>query len=191
MKNITISGPRSVGKTTISKLVAKRLKKKYISSDEIGEKAMKKIGGLDAAIKSGKIASVIKNKGYTLITEVYKNKKNFVFDLSGGSVTYKKFPKASLEVRKIAKKNSVVVGLLPSKNLLGSAILLYKREIKREHFKDSNKIFRFWKTLKHYSRFPKVFGQWADFIVYTKGKSVKDIVGEICEGVGVYGGERE
>lgn len=39
--NITITGPRSVGKTTISKLIAKKLKLKYISSDEIGEKEFK------------------------------------------------------------------------------------------------------------------------------------------------------
>ena len=43
---ITLTGPRSVGKTTISKLLAKRLNLKYISSDELGEKITKKHGGL-------------------------------------------------------------------------------------------------------------------------------------------------
>lgn len=54
---ITITGPRSVGKSTIGRLVARKLKMKYISSDEIGDKALKKEGGLDKAIKSG----IIKN----------------------------------------------------------------------------------------------------------------------------------
>jgi shikimate kinase len=177
--NITITGPRSVGKSTISKLVAKKLKRKYISSDEIGNKATKSIGGLDKAIKSGEIRKIIKNKGYTLITNVYKKQKNFVFDLSGGSFTYKKVPKASLEVRKSAKKNSVIIGLLPSKNIISSAIFLYKREIKKEHFKDSNKVYRFWKTLKNLSRFPRIFNEWADLIIYTKNKSPEEIAEEI------------
>ncbi len=177
--NITITGPRSVGKSTISKLVAKKLKKKYISSDEIGNKAMKSLGGLDGATKSGEIRKIIENKGYTLITDVYKKQKNFVFDLSGGSFTYKRVPEASFEVRKAAKKNSIVIGLLPSKSLVFSAIFLYKREIKREHFKDSNKIYRFWKTLKSLSRFPRIFEEWADLVVYTKGKSSEEIAEEI------------
>ena len=41
---ITITGPRSVGKTTISKIVAKKLRLNYFSSDEIGEKHLKKEG---------------------------------------------------------------------------------------------------------------------------------------------------
>jgi len=39
---IVITGPRSVGKMTISKELSKNLKLKYISSDELGEKALKK-----------------------------------------------------------------------------------------------------------------------------------------------------
>jgi len=52
---ITITGPRSVGKTTISKLLADKIKISYYSSDEISEKEFARYGGLDAVIKSGKI----------------------------------------------------------------------------------------------------------------------------------------
>jgi adenylate kinase family enzyme len=71
MRNITITGPRSVGKSTISKLLSKKLKLKYISSDELGEKLSKNFGGLDKAIKSGKIKELIRKKGYTEILKQY------------------------------------------------------------------------------------------------------------------------
>ena len=74
MRNIiTIAGSRSVGKSTISKLVARKLKLKYVSSDKIGDKAFKKEGGLDKAIKDGKIKELIKAHGYRLILDQYNN----------------------------------------------------------------------------------------------------------------------
>jgi shikimate kinase len=179
--NITITGPRSVGKTTISKLVAKKLGKKYISSDEIGDRAMKKYGGLDGATKSGIIKEIIKNKGYTLITDIYKKQKNFVFDLSGGSFTYKTFPKASEKVRKAAKKNSIVIGLLPSRCSILSIWILFRREIKREHFKNSNKLHLFWKTIKKYPRIVRIFKKNVDFIVYTRRKNPEEVAQEIVD----------
>jgi len=120
---ITITGPRSVGKSTISKLVAKKLKLKYISSDEIGERAMKKEGGLNKAIKSGAIEKFIEDSAYSLIRKEYR-KNNFVFDLSGGSISSRKFPEASKKVRKIAKLKSTIIGLLPYKDKEKSIKLL-------------------------------------------------------------------
>ena len=124
---ITLTGPRSVGKTTISKLLAKRLNLKYISSDELGEKITKKHGGLDKATKSGIIKEIIKKKGYTLILNEYK-KKNFVLDLSIGAFTSADFKKASRELRSVAKNKSFVIGLLPYKSSKKSIQLLYERE---------------------------------------------------------------
>ncbi|MEM4181890.1 MAG: shikimate kinase [Candidatus Pacearchaeota archaeon] len=176
---ITITGPRSVGKTTVSKLLAKKLKLKYISSDEIGNKALKKEGGLDKAIKTGKISQIIEKKGYSLIEKVYKKEKNFVFDLSGGSFTSKKFKEASKKVMEIAKKRSLVVGLLPSKISLSSIIILFKRESKRKHFKNYNKFFMLYKTIKNYKRFPVVLKKNCDIIIYTENKTPEKIVEEI------------
>lgn len=181
--NLTLTGPRSVGKSTIGKLLAKELKLKYISSDKIGDKALKKHGGLDRATKSGIIKSFIKNKGYNLITDVYKKEKDYVFDLSGGSFTYKTFPKASLEVRKYAKRKSKIIGLLPSTYSIISIPILFKREINREHFKDAKKFPLFWKTALRYYRFPKIFRAWADLVIYTKGKTPKQVVDEIKRGL--------
>lgn len=178
-RNITITGPRSIGKTTISKQIARKLEKEYISADELGDKAMKKIGGLDKAIKSGKIKEFINSKGYTIILDIYNKKKNFIFDLSIGSFSSKKFKKASDEVRSITKKNSIIVGILPSRCLIYSVITLFKREIKREHFKGTNKSLLFWKTLKRYPRTRRILKKNSDILIYTRGKNVEEIVKEI------------
>ena len=184
--NITIVGPRSVGKTTVSKIVSKKLKKKYISSDEIGEKALKKYGGLDRAIKSGKIKEVINSGGYSLILKVYSTEKNFVFDLSAGAFTSKSMNEASKEVRGFAKKNSFIVGLLPSKNFLTSVIFLFNRERKRTHFKDTNKIKLLYKTFRKYGHIKKVILTNANSIVYVKNKSPEKIAKEILSKIKLY-----
>src|SRR3989338_148594 len=103
---ITITGPRSVGKSSVSRIVAEILKLNYVSSDEIGEDALKKEGGLDKAIKSGIIGKFIQGGAYNLIREMYE-KDNFIFDISGGSISSGKYPEASEKVREIAKKNSI------------------------------------------------------------------------------------
>ena len=185
---ISITGPRSVGKTTISKLVAKKLKLEYISSDELGEKAFKKYGGLDKVIKSGKIKEIMNKKGdgkqgYNIILNIYKKKKNFVFDLSGGSFTSRSMPKASEEVRKYSKNNSIVIGLLPSRCTLYTAILLFNRERKREHFRKSNKMKLFWRTMKKYPLIKNVIKEHANIIVYTQNKKPHKIAEEIIKRV--------
>jgi len=182
--NITITGPRSVGKTTISKKLAEKLRIKYISSDEIGDRACKKIGGLDKAIKSGEIEKIIENRGDSLIKEVYNMENDFVFDLSGGSVSSKKFPKVSEEVREVAKKYSLIVGLLPSENMKKSVKFLFDREREREHFKefDSNELLA--KTKKSYGKFPPLFKEFCNILIYVEGKTSEEVVKEISEKIG-------
>ncbi len=176
--NITITGPRSVGKTTISKAVAKKLGLEYYSSDEMGDKNLKEYGGLDKAIKSGAIGKFIEENAYGLIREVYE-KDNFVFDLSGGAVSSRKFAEASEKVRKTAKENSIIIGLLPSKRVNESVKFLFKREKKREHFNNTNEKELFTKTKEDYKKFPPLFRELCDFIVYVKGKNVDEAADEI------------
>lgn len=176
---ITITGPRSVGKSTIAKILAKKLKLKYVSSDEIGEKALKKHGGLDKAIKSGIIGKFIKSSAYGLIRKQYL-KNNFVFDLSGGSVSSTKFPEASAKVRKIAKEKSFIIGLLPSKNIKESINFLFEREKERAHFKEMDKKDLLEKTKKSCKKFPPIFKDLCDLVIYVKGKSADKITGEIA-----------
>jgi len=175
---ITITGPRSIGKTTVSKVLAKKLNLKYYSSDEIGEKNLKKEGGLDKAIKSGSIGKFIKESSYSLIREVYE-KDNFVFDLSGGAFGSRKYAEASERVRKTSKENSIIIGLLPSKNENESVKFLFEREKVREHFKNIGVKELLAKTKEDYSKFPQLFKEFCDVIVYIKDKTVDEIVNEI------------
>ncbi len=178
---ITITGPRSVGKSTISKIVANRLGLRYISSDEIGDEAFKEHGGLDKAIKSGKVEELIKNGGYIIITEIYKNKDNFVFDLSGGSFSSNTLAEASEKVRLCAQKNSIIIGLLPSKESEESIRLLFEREKERPHFKEMNKNLLMEKTIRSFNGFPPLFEKFCNLIVYTKCKSLEQITNEIVK----------
>ncbi len=178
---LIITGPRSVGKTTISKIVAKKSELKYISSDEIGEEAMKEKEWLDKAIKSGEIGKWIKKDAYNLIRKVYE-KDNFVFDLSGGSISSRKFSKASKKFRKTAKeKSDKIIGLLPSESENKSIEILFNREKQREHFREMDKKELFEKVKKDYLKFPKLFNKFCNFIIYTENKTPEEIADEITK----------
>jgi len=178
---ITITGPRSVGKTTISKIVAEKLGLDYVSSDEIGEKAMNSQGGLDKAIKSGAIDSFIKDSAYGLIREVYENKNDFVFDLSGGSISSKKFSEASEKVRKKAKESSIIIGLLVCENQEKSIEILFEREKQREHFKNMDEQELFEKVKKDYPKFEPIFNDICNKIIYIKDKTSEEVAEEVVE----------
>lgn len=175
---ISITGPRSVGKSTVTKLLAKKLNLLYVSTDEIGEKTLKKEGGLDKAIKSGLILKFIKEQGYSLIKKQYKE-DNFVCDLSGGSISSTKFPEASQDLRKVIKKKSIVIGLLPCKNPKDAVQFLYEREKNRSHFKHLSDEEVLKQTYEHYKKFPPIFKKFCNFIIYTRDKTPEEIVAEI------------
>ena len=80
---ITIVGPRSVGKSTISKLLANKLKYSHIEADKLMDKEMRKYGGLDKSIKNRKTDLIIKKS--TKIVKGALEKDNCVFDLAGGA----------------------------------------------------------------------------------------------------------
>ncbi len=180
-KNLTITGPRSVGKTTISKEISKRLLLEYISSDELADKELKKEGGLDKSIKSNKIRGFIKNKSFNLLKSVYESKNGFVMDLAGGAISSEKHSDVSLRIRDLSKNNSLVVMFLPSKNIFYSIIFLFRREIKRKHFKDENKFKIFKNTLKDYRKLRKISKEWPDIVFYVGGKDLSLITNEVVD----------
>lgn len=179
---ITITGPRSVGKSTISKILAKKLNLKYYSSDKIGDAALKNHGGLDKTIKSGAMEKSIKKGNYNLIRDVFK-KDQLVFDLSGGSISSKKYAEASKKVRKTAQENSIVIGLLPSKSTKESINFLFKREKERNHFKKMNERELFKKIKMDYIKYPKLFKRLCRFVIYVKDKYPEEIVDRIITNI--------
>lgn len=182
---VTITGPRSVGKSTIAKLVAKKLNLRYVSSDEIGDKALKKEGGLDLATKSGAIYKFIQRDAYSLIRAQYKN-DDFVFDLSGGSISSRRVPEVSEKVRKIAKSRSIVVGLLPYEDHELSIKYLFARERNRAHFQHLGRKELKQKTEDDYMKFPPIFKEFCDILIYTKKRTPEDIAKEIVRSIKAY-----
>jgi len=82
---ITITGPRSVGKSTVSKIIARKLKLKYIDGDAEIDKAVKDLGGLYHAMNDGRVNEILE-RAVTLINEFFE-KDDFIFDLAGGATT--------------------------------------------------------------------------------------------------------
>jgi len=141
---------------------------------------LKKKGGLDKVIKSGKIDKFIKEGAYSLIRAQYL-KDNFVFDLSGGSVSSRKHPEVSKEVRRTANENSIVIGLLPSEDDSKSIQILFNREKNRSHFKDMSKEELFKKVEEDYYKFPELFKTFCNIIIYTENKTPEKISDEIIK----------
>ena len=162
----------------MSRIVAEKMNLCYVSSDEIGEKALDKQGGLDKAIKSGAIKEFIRKEGYSLILNEYCS-DNFVFDVSGGSISSLEFHEASETLRKTANARSIVVGLLPYHDGSKSIDVLFPREQKREHFKDLDGAILRERVARHYSRLPSLFETFCDIVIYTEDKKPIEVVDEI------------
>lgn len=179
--NITITGPRSVGKTTISKIVASKLGLEYVSSDELGEELFADVGGLDLAIKSGNVKEIINSGGYRIILDIYDQRNNFLFDLAGGAFSSSSLVDASKKVREKACEKSVVIGLFPKDDLDYSIEFLFEREREREHFKDMDRNILKEKTVKKCNYIYPLMKDNCNFIVYVSGKNPEEVAFEIID----------
>ena len=176
---ITITGPRSVGKSTIGKFLGKKLKIKYFESDKLMHNKLKKYGGLDKTIKSRKIYLIFKNS-IPLIKKVLSEKK-FVFDLAGGAISTEKNKELTRKIIKLIKKESLIIGLLPSKNDLESIKFLFKREIKRKHFKETDKKELRKEVKKDFLKVKSKIKKHTNIIIYTKDKTPSQIINVIIK----------
>jgi len=181
--NITIVGPRSVGKSTISKMLSAKLKYRYFESDDLMHEEMKEHGGLDKAIKSGKTELIMK-KGPAIVEKALRN-NNIIFDLAGGAISSRTGTEMGVcqKVIKTISKQSYVVGLLPFKNDKESIKLLCQRERKREHFSgmDSGELNE--KVKKDYLKLKPILKEVSNLVVYVKKKNPESIVDEIFQQV--------
>jgi|TARA_B100000315_G_scaffold255751_1_gene299950 shikimate kinase len=181
--NITIVGPRSVGKSTISKMLSAKLKYKYLESDNLMHIEMKEYGGLDKAIKSGKTESIMK-KGPAIVEKaLVKNK--IVFDLAGGAISSRTGTEMGVcqKVIKTISKESYVVGLLPYENDDESIKLLCQREKKREHFSEMDSGELNAKVEKDYLKLKPILKKVSNLVVYVEKKNPESIVDEIFQQV--------
>lgn len=172
--SITIVGPRSVGKSTISKALSYNLNYDYVSADNLMNINLKDHGGLEKTIKDGKI-ELIMERGPRLIKNAFLGER-IILDLAGGAISSKI---GSKEIVDIITKKSFVLGLLPfEKPLKESMELLYEREIKKDHFQGVDQIGLYQKVTKDYIILEPVLKRVANSIIYVERKDPLTIVNE-------------
>ena len=143
---VVLIGPRSIGKSTNGKLLAKRLNLKYISSDDEMDLILKDLGGLKSAFNPEN-NDVFLERAIKFVYDVYKH-DDFLLDLAGGSL-YTENSKGEKIDFSLLMNQSIVIGLLPFEDDIKSIELLAKRERTRNHWSElsDNEIFE--KTQKH------------------------------------------
>jgi len=179
--NITIVGPRSVGKSTLSKILASKLKLRYVESDALMNDELKEHGGLTEVIGKGK-TEIIMRVGPRVVSDVL-SQNNLIYDLAGGALSSIKGTRMGVcqKIINTINKRSIVIGLLPSKNDEESVKLLYNRERKRLHFKGmSSKELRL-KVEEDYLRLKPVLKKTADIMIYAGKRKPAHIIEEIIK----------
>ncbi|MBT3407866.1 hypothetical protein HOK68_02950 [Candidatus Woesearchaeota archaeon] len=177
----TIIGSRSVGKTTISKLLAKKLNFQSYECDKLMDHVLKEEGGLDYCIKNNK-KELIYSLGTKLIEDLLE-KENAVLDVPGGSISSKTElgQKYSQIIRSILPQKSFVIGLLPYQNDNMSIEFLFEREKNREHFKDLNQNDLLEKTKIDYFKTKPHLIDVSNILIYVENKSKNEIIDQIVK----------
>ena len=136
--NLVVVGPRSVGKSTTSALLAKELNYTYLEGDALVHDVLEDLGGLDGAIKAG-LTKEVMQRGFNVVKETLAKDK-IVFDLAGGAISARKGEELGInqEVRKLIQEKATVIGLLPYEDDEKSIQLLFDREQQRKHFRDED-----------------------------------------------------
>ncbi len=127
MKYILI-GPRSVGKSTIGKGLAKKLKVKYFDFDEFVED---KLDGIDKHIKKLGIESYRKQESKLLKESLSHLPNDVIISLGGGTIA-SQFPKLNKENIDEIKKRGKIIYLSPSNNKKEAIKILFKNERSRK-----------------------------------------------------------
>lgn len=168
---IIIVGPRSIGKTTIGKSLAKRLRIKYLDFDEIVGKKLKSI---DNHIKNYGIESYRKHENKILKKVILELPKKCIMSIGGGTIT-SQFSKLNNRNIKYIRKEGMIIYLSPSENYKEAIKILNKYEQKRrggKNIEETTKLFMIRKPI-----YDKIF----DIKITTKQKSNKKIINEIIK----------
>jgi hypothetical protein len=130
---VVITGPRSVGKSSVSKQLSWELGLIYVSSDELMEEALSYYGGLDGAIRNGRL-DLVARVGARVVHKTLE-RDGVIFDLAGGSLTNQPgFSPYRLPHDQLRRDDVISVGLQPFTTVRESVELLFERERGRDHF---------------------------------------------------------
>ena len=173
---LTIIGPRSIGKTSVARILSKKLKLKHIESDKLIDRELKNYGGLEKCWREQKNRLIMQTGIKTC--KKLASKDNIILDLAAGSIT-SKWEEINKKNIMLIKNNSIVIGLLPFPEEYKSEEILYKREIKRPHFNCIKKIKLKNKIKKDYRRIKKKLLRISDILIYTRSSNPESIANEL------------
>lgn len=168
---LTLIGPRSIGKTTIGKVLAKKLKIPYFDFDKYVEK---EIHGIDNHIKNYGVDSYRIKEQKILKKFIKSLPKKFVISVGGGTIA-SQMKTISRNNSKILKKISKIIYLSPSDSRNKAVNMLYKREKKRKGRKTYIEVKNLFILRK------PVYEKVYDIKVEINKKSIKSIVNEIIK----------
>jgi shikimate kinase len=169
MNRYVLIGPCSVGKTTIGKALARRLKVRFYDLDVIVDKKFK---GLDKYIKKYGVNSYREEESIILSEFVTHLQRNFVLAVGGGTVA-SQFKDISKRNIKLLKTCGEIIYLCPSGSDTESIDLLFKNEIKRKGDKSLKDTEYLWMQRK--DAYEKMF----DKKILVMNKSLSKILKEI------------
>ncbi|MBT4503951.1 MAG: hypothetical protein HOC74_39830 [Gemmatimonadetes bacterium] len=186
---ITITGPRSVGKSTVAEILGIKLKLKYIDGDAEIDKALKDLGGLYQMMSDGRVNEILE-RFIPLLSEFFEQ-DDFIFDLAGGAMTPGRDATKENYAKKIRGmiKDSRVILLLPSMHEDTAIKTLQERETQREHYlrmQNSGLITARQVKLnarKHYVKNLPVWKDIADEVIYSDNRSPEAIADEMVASV--------
>ncbi len=170
--NITLIGPRAIGKTSIAKKLSKKYYLDYIEFDTILNKHLIKDGGMVKALRNKLATDVLNNKAPKDILQILK-KNNILLELGSGAISsdYIKTNKKNLNT---ILKNSLLIPLLYSDDVYESAKALYERDKNRLNLDED-----FPKVIKRYRNFISVIKTYSFKPIYCKNKTINEICNEI------------
>jgi hypothetical protein len=177
---VVVTGPRSVGKSSVSKALSRRLAFTYVSSDVLMDGLLDEYGGLDGAIQDCR-QGLIQRVGLHVVKDVL-SRHNVVFDLAGGSLNSYGGQSKADDVKDLLDSQDVrVVALLPFEDSERSVEHLLRRERDRDHFEGwaDDKLRA--KVSSDYTALENVLPEVADDVVYTGTDGVSGVVGRVVQ----------
>lgn len=165
---IALIGPRSVGKSSVGKILAKLLHWRFVEFDSYLNNNLE--GGIKGFTdKQGwdKLDSARKKCFQIFLKSVYS--ENMVLDW-GGSI---------FGCKNVIKKNTRAVLLLPYKSKKKSIEILFEREKKRPHFSEWGAERLKKKVADDYEQRLPLFKNTAQYTIYREGNSPKETAAKI------------
>lgn len=141
---IILIGPRSVGKSTIGEILAKRLKIGYFDFDEYVERRLK---GIEKHIKKKGFDSYRIEEEKLLKKFVLELPKKCVFSIGGGTVA-SQLKEVSERNAKLLRKNGKIIYINPSDDKGEAVKILQKREALRKGNKDISETLKLFELRK-------------------------------------------